>query len=45
MRMSPPSVDDVDRIAHFGDPIMRNLQITPMLDYHEIFPAMRTLPA
>jgi len=36
-----PSVDDVDRIAHIADPVIRNLQITQC--YFEISRALRQL--
>jgi hypothetical protein len=35
--MSAPTVDEVDRIAHLNDPIVRNLQITQC--YYEISPS------
>jgi hypothetical protein len=39
--MNYPSVDDIDRIAHVADPIVRNLQITQ--GYFEISRALRPL--
>jgi hypothetical protein len=39
--MSYPSVDDIDRIAHLADPVVRNLQITQC--YFEISRALRPL--
>jgi hypothetical protein len=39
--MNHPSVDDIDRIAHLADPVVRNLQITQC--YFEISRALRPL--